>query len=190
MKYIIILMLLLSNQSFSSNVNTGDNITAKRFNESTLTVGSIQQSLLTEAQFQSLQGNCWVKMIGQDVTGSDYASLTGNTNLPDARDKFLRQSRLSSETNLDAPLLGQIQEDQFQGHFHSANGAGDNVFLYQRGTGGVYGALPGGSWGDRTSIPAGNAVTDGINGVPRVGSETRPKNLGINFFIKINYECN
>ena len=64
------------------NENTGD------------LIGDVKQSMLTQAQFCLLKGDDhtnadylsrkWVLMSGQDVTGSDYHTLTGNTHLPNA----------------------------------------------------------------------------------------------------------
>lgn len=49
---------------------------------STTQLGDIITSALTLAQFQTIRGNNWVRMEGQDVTGSDFAVLTGITTLP------------------------------------------------------------------------------------------------------------
>jgi len=160
-----------------ANVGSGDKITAKKFKESTLTVGTIQQSLLTETQFQSLQGNCWVKMIGQDVSGSDYATITGRNSLPDTRGRFARA------IGGQAPALGYTQEDAFQGHAHDwTNQAG--------GGNGSWGTSGSASGVDNASIGSMQVVSDGVSGTPRTSAETRPKNFGVNFFIKINHNCN
>lgn len=95
MKTIAIFLILMSLNTFSSVIE-GEKITAKKFNESSLSVGTIQQSLLTVSEFQSLQGNCWVLMDGRDVSNSDYGQIkkdsSSNQNLvvslPDSRGLF------------------------------------------------------------------------------------------------------
>jgi len=58
-----------------------------------LAVGSIQQSVLSESQFQDLMGTTnWVLADGQNVNGSQYASLTGNSSVPDFRGCFIRMA--------------------------------------------------------------------------------------------------
>lgn len=98
-----ILFLLLLSFSVQASVSTGDKISAKVFNESTFGVGSIHQSLLTEVQFQSQHGDCWVKMAGQSLAGSDYANITGNDTLPSSGGRFLRNYGGNSVP------LGQVQ---------------------------------------------------------------------------------
>lgn len=175
MKIIKIFLLVFSISTFA-NVNSGQKITAKNFNESTLSVGTIQQSLLTENQFQSLQGNCWVTMLGQDVTGTDYHSIIGKTSSPNASGKSLRN------VGGNATSLGNYQNDAFQGHRHGGKD------------------YPSGSGGDLltelnySNINTNNAVVkptpDCSNGTPRTANETKPTNISVNFFIKINHECN
>ena len=185
MKFIIFLSLLISFNVFSNRpVEQGDKITAKRFNNQTFTVGDIKHSLLTTAQFQGLMGDCWVVMGGQDVSGSDYATLTGKNALPDASGKFLRN------TGGNAPLLGESQLDAFQGHWHASRGSSfterDNGFspYLLDGTGSTF------SDPNSGKIRAVDPITDGVNGTPRTSNETRPVNVGVNLFVKINHQCN
>ncbi len=71
-----------------------------------LAVGSIQQSLLSEAQFQAVMGTTnWVLADGQGVSGSTYQTLTGNANVPDFRGCFVRMA------GGDASGVGLIQAD-------------------------------------------------------------------------------
>ena len=152
-------------------------------------VGDIQQSMLTEAQIQTEYGTGWVLMDGRDVTGSSYATITGNTTLPDARGQFLRgknNGRVDGQENPDGDsTLGLQQTDKAQGHTHAM------AFAYG-------GTIPAGSWGviqnssakssaaANTSIMDVDLFDDGVNDAPRTGKETAPKNITINIFIKIN----
>lgn len=57
---------------------------------SPMPVGSIVQSLLTEAQFQGENGVGWVLMTGQAIAGSKLCTKHSLCSLPDARGQFLR----------------------------------------------------------------------------------------------------
>ena len=59
------------------------------------TVGSIQQSMLTEPQWATALGaeaSKWAIADGRDVTGSKYATLTGNNTIPDLRGAYMRMA--------------------------------------------------------------------------------------------------
>jgi hypothetical protein len=66
-------------------------------------VGMIVQSMLTEAQFQAINGTNWVLAAGQSVTGSQYATITGNSSIPDLRGMFLRGKNNSRSDGNQAP---------------------------------------------------------------------------------------
>ena len=79
-----------------------DGVTLKDGNvesKSNYVVGSIQQSILTEAQFQAQIGTEWVAMKGQAVAGSTICVTYSICTLPDARNRFLRNSD-AADTNL------------------------------------------------------------------------------------------
>jgi hypothetical protein len=143
-------------------------------------VGDIQQSILTESQFQSLRGEDWVLMDGRNVEGSRYHTFTGEEDIPDARGTYLRSK--DNGRGLDPngdPNLGTYQEDQFQGHRHEIRertgfGSGPNsVGTVASSTGGFANTLT-------------RAATTLNDGAPRTGPETRPKSTIVNTFIKIN----
>ena len=60
------------------------NIDGTDVGSSLFAVGSVQQSMLTEVQFQTEMGNQWVLMDGRSVSGSRYETITGNSTVPDA----------------------------------------------------------------------------------------------------------
>ena len=63
----------------------------------TTTIGTIDQSFLTEAQHNAASGNTdWVLCDGRDVTGSEYHTLTGLTKVPDLRGAYLRMAGTNS----------------------------------------------------------------------------------------------
>jgi hypothetical protein len=82
--------------------------------------------------------------------------------------------------------LGSNQEDAFQGHWHAQYGENNSI-----GSGSVRSAM---GHNNNVLMTLQNAVrdatSDGVNGVPRTSSETRPKNLTVNMFIKYKSSCN
>ena len=150
-------------------------------------VGTIIHSMLTLTQFQSIYGTNWVLADGSDATNSMYALITGNTTVPDARGLFLRAAgthgtlKTANNTAFSA-TLGSSQNDQTQGHMHyytvyNGGFTGWGAQSYQNNT------SPIASTGGVTS-----PITDGTNGNPRTGNETRPANLAVSIFIKINMD--
>ena len=91
----------------------------------------------------------------------------GTINLINTERRFIR----AVET------AGQVQDDAFQGHWH----------VLVMGLNGQNGGLTddtgliGSSRNDRVR----GAVTDGTNGTPRVANETRPRNIGATYFMRI-----
>jgi hypothetical protein len=145
-------------------------------------LGEIRMSLLTESEFQSIYGTDWELMKGQSIEKSDLAvSFTHWKNLPDARGLFLRGYNNAIDPadkgNPDNTPLGITQKDAFFKHTHkiyrSHGDANPNCLRIQtplRGSAGGH--------------------TECADDILRVGpegeNETRPKNLSVNIFIKIN----
>jgi hypothetical protein len=144
-------------------------------------VGEVKQSILTEAQFQSLYGDTWVLMDGRDVTGSDLAVVTGNNTLPDARGVFLRgknNGRSDGNENPDGEsAIGTFQNDQNLAHNHLV----PSWYVFSGGS-------PTAAQTTDTGLSAGtkNISSAGSGGPGRDGSEARPKNITVNTFVKIN----
>ena len=138
---------------------------------------------------------------GQLVSRATYASLfaaigtawnTGGENsaafrLPDLRGAFLRGTGNSSVANMAngndfaGPAVGSFEADQMQGHIHktgidtrNSDGSGADRLR----TAGLEN-----SHGNDFSTYA-TIYTDGTNGTPRTGDETRPFNAGILYCIK------
>lgn len=112
------------------------------------------------------------------VIGNTYGGGTTSFQVPDLRGVFLRGLDNRPE-GLDPQYtrsLGSYQADAFQGHYHRFNegqrdgGADSNNAA--RITAGV----------DREKVF--EPITDGVNGEPRTSSETRPKNIAVNYIIK------
>jgi hypothetical protein len=148
-----------------------------------LSIGTILASMLTEPQFQALNGVGWILMDGRNVVGSAYNVLTGFATVPDARGTVLRGKNNGRADGFQNPsgelALGTFQNDQYQGHYHQND---------SNANGGAEGFAGGGDIGNGWNITtyATTSVTDGVNGAPRTGAETRVKCITINQFIKIN----
>jgi len=165
-------------------------------------VGSIQESLLSEAQFQEAYGDDWALMDGRDVTGSVYADITGNNTLPDARGQFLRCLDESGtidpdgagrslgdaqveKTKLPENPFGMTTGNESAGHTHS------RWFTYgfhwtgfnNPGYGNPGSSPTAGSW---TTAGNNSSHTHSANSWSGGDNETVPKNVCVNIFVKIN----
>jgi hypothetical protein len=139
-----------------------------------LPVGSIIHSMLTEAQFQGQAGVGWVLADGRSVAGSTYATVSGNSTIPDLRGVFIRGKNNSRSDGNQDPAgersIGAFQSDQNLSHSHTLN-----INEVSNGAGGQFGF-------QETSQVSSFAIGTSSSG----GSEARPRNVALNIFIKIN----
>lgn len=119
--------------------------------------------------------------------GTTYGVGDGSTtfNLPDGRGIFLRGAGSQTIGGITyTGTQGTSQGDALQGHYHAnSNLSGTGEIPYKRGSGGVYNdPFVGGTVYDRIG-PSGNIggtiSSDGTNGTPRTGAETRPANISV-----------
>lgn len=123
----------------------------------------------------------------QNADGSASGFTGTHFNLPDYRGRFLRGVddlagndpekllRTASKTGGNtANTVGSVQGDAMQGHWHAMTPAGSNL-----GSG-----SNAGSGGSGSNNAVKGAVTDGVNGTPRLSSESRPKNANVNYIIR------
>lgn len=90
--------------------------------------------------------------------------------IPDGRGGFVRG--LDDGRGVDISRgIGTEQEDAMQGHRHASL---TGNFVDQNGVGGN---IQTGPTGGSISSTTGDAVTDGVNGIPRTATETRPRNV-------------
>jgi hypothetical protein len=111
----------------------------------------------------------WVECNGDTLNDSD-SPLNGQT-IPDlnGEERFLRGSSTS----------GVSQADAFQGHWHqiyfeihSENGSSIRTDSFASGS-------------SSSSTAVRQAITDGVNGTPRVASETRPINMSVVWIMRV-----
>ncbi len=118
------------------------------------------------------------------IIGTTFGIGDGATtfNVPDMRGIFPRGAGVNgtlSDANgaAFAGILGTYQNDKSQGHKHQLrtydNGL-NSTLLEGTNTG----------TGPIDFVPLQFTVTDGVNGTPRVGTETNPANLGLTYIIK------
>ncbi|MEL0046835.1 MAG: hypothetical protein VW995_18890 [Deltaproteobacteria bacterium] len=171
-----------SNQ-LSDNLSTLQQITPP--------VGSIVPSMLNENQFKAQIGDPstfssssskWTLADGRAISGSTYSTVTSQPNAPDLRGMFLRGLNAGrSDGNQDpeggSRTIGNYQADQVRSHNHN-NGSFDRLMIAN----GLYttnGAV------DNTGPPEVNLFTSAtINAFG--GTETRPRNIAVNYYIRIN----
>jgi len=147
-------------------------------------VGTIVSSMLTPEQFTwatgdntepDLKKRKWVLADGRDVTNSDYARITGKNNIPDLRGMFIRGKnnvRNDGKENPGGELdLGVYQSDELKKHSHSTV-----QMIHNDNIDGIDSAVT-------HSYEHHNETREtGIIGE----AETRPRNVTVNFYIKIN----
>lgn len=134
----------------------------------------------------------WLKANGAAISRTTYAALfaeigitfgagDGSTTfaLPDLRGEFLRG--WDDGRGIDAGrALGSGQLDQLQGHLHDLS----NQVRTNGGGGTGSGNLRTNSDGSASITAGAPYAAEGANGTPRVGAETRPRNLALLACIK------
>lgn len=132
----------------------------------------------------------WIKANGAAISRATYAALfltigttygagDGSTtfNIPDLRGEFLRS--WDDSRGIDsARAIGSLQLDAMQGHRHGYQAAGGGG-----SSGGDYLKNVSGTTTQGTDA-LGYPITDGTNGTPRTGAETRPRNIALLACIK------
>lgn len=138
-------------------------------------LGEVRPSLLGTADFISQAGSGWVLSNGQDVSGTPYSALTGKNTVPDMRGQFIRGKNNGRSDGYEDPegerVLGEYQDDIFETHVHDYSDVGVSQ------TGLTSGAT---DFSNPTETVK-QTASDSDGG----GSETRPKNIAVNFFIYV-----
>ena len=115
------------------------------------------------------------------VIGTTFGADNGSTfKVPNMKGVSLTGvgSQIINDRSKTGPNLGEVREDQFQGHRHGFNpGATDTGR-----TGKADGGTGTSSYHDNTMVE--DPITDGSNGTPRTGAYTHGPEIGVNFIIK------
>jgi hypothetical protein len=175
------------NNPVSENVLTQMGASINALVNVIIPVGTIVETMLTEAQFQAEVGNTnWILADGRNVAGSRYTTVTGNSNIPDLRGVFLRSKnngRSDGNQNPDGDLaLGTFQADMYASHNHPDPGHFHNLGAgYLANT--SYGSNNN-TYMDQTTVRS--TFTAFTNIQPAGGNETRSKNVTVNCMIRVN----
>jgi len=148
-------------------------------------VADIKHSFLTEAQFQSLRGTTWVLCDGRSVVGSDYETLTGNSNIPDVRGRFMRMkdNGRSLDPQGDSALETE-RADIFKSHRHRGGRTGTNAaadVIHKASCWGIAADSTIVSFEYKDLDSASNPIIENTG-----DSETAPKHIVCNYFVKIS----
>lgn len=145
------------------------------------------QSRITYVDLFNVIGEAWGEGDG-----------TNTFNLPDLRGRFMRGvddgagndpdagTRTASNTGGNTgDSVGSVQSDSFQGHRHKLDTGTANAGLATVATAANRSSpTPGNTSDFFPATIAGTIIADAVNGTPRVSSETRPKNVYVNYIIK------
>jgi hypothetical protein len=154
-----------------------------------LPVGSVVGSLLTPAEFAQQVGDPgnfdvtksrWTLADGKSVSGTGWAKLRENAPVPNLCGVFLRGKNNASRSATEVPELnlGQYDADLVGPHEHD--------IMVQRNGGPTGGGI---LWfGSNHGAVVLDPLVEGVHydGNARTPYETRPKNVTVNFFVKIN----
>lgn len=151
-------------------------------------VGTVRSSTLSLVQFQTEVDGVWMLMNGQSCVGTAYASLTGNATVPDVLTdgEFLRQAKVGR--NVGTKEGDAIRNITATTTFCSdSNGSGGVGPVNPSGAfsgSGTPGAMISDSSGSRAGY---NSLNFNASLQVPTSDENRPKNLAVNFFIKVGY---
>jgi hypothetical protein len=172
-------------------------------------VGDLKQSVLTEPQFKTMLGADaanWCLADGRDITGSAFATITGQNTIPDLRGGFLRMAGVNNaRTAWNGGALGSFNEYKtarprntaFTGSTNSAGSHTHTIWgrrMNQYGGAG-YASVPqtfhegisanGVTITDGRYMNADGAHTHTVT-IDGGDDESSPRSYSINIFIKIN----
>jgi len=189
---------LIQASSINSNFSTiyshsnqlSDNIS--NLQQITPPVGSIVPSMLNENQFKAQVGDPstfssssskWTLADGRAIPGSAYSTVTSQPNAPDLRGMFLRGLNVGRSDGKQDPeggsrSIGHYQADMVITHNHK-NGSYDRLMKADG-----YSTMGGGVDNTFNGLEV-NLYNSAII-QPYGGTETRPKNIAVNYYIRIN----
>jgi hypothetical protein len=175
-------------------------------------IGDVKYSILDPTQFADVNGSCWVPMDGRSIAGSELETITSMATIPDVGGLFLRSQEFSGGADQDpnrtfSSPIATLQEDDFKSHDHdgsaltatgSTSTGGAHTHTYSNGT--QQGSETDSGTDEKYQRPnnttgltssSGNhshtvTITVAGNVSLNGGDETRPKNLNLWTYIRIN----
>lgn len=149
-------------------------------------VGTIVASILTPEEFAKAVGDPsnlglaqsnWTLANGKDVAGTDYVEVAGKSSVPDLQGVFLRGQNNGRFPNVEQIALGEYRQDVVGFHTHNQAVFNPNSPNQKNDAGIVYDTT------HRTTVTPDLLVKPDGTGL---GPETVPKNVTVNYFIRIN----
>lgn len=170
----------------TSNLISGEPIDLITLSKSSAGIGEVRQSFLPPAQFNSENLGEWVLADGRDVSNSTYSELTGVSTVPDLRGVFLRgknNGRADGNQNPDGEKnLGEFTGDAIR----NITGQAGTAANIQGTSSGALKSVAGGQRHDGTTN-FGTIIQLNASWQVPTAADNRPKNVTINFYIKIGY---
>jgi hypothetical protein len=165
-------------------------------------VGDVKYSILNPTLFAQVNGDCWVPLNGGDMTDSKLSNITGNSNVPDVSGLFIRTQEFSTGANRDpdrtsTSSIATFQDQSYQSHNHSVNDPGHShpindkvrqLHLSQFAFGTILGPHPF-LFNPNQFLSESRTISNSTTGVTVNnfgGGETRPKNINMWMYIRIN----
>lgn len=155
-------------------------------------VGDVKFSILDPTQFATVNGDCWVPMNGAPLASGTALRniLTSMTNLPDASGVFFRAQEFGGanndpERNSSSPIA-TIQPEAFKAHNHGVNDPGHAHTYALRNAGQSDNADDRDVALSSSTTTNTSTSTTGITIQNAGGSETRPVNMNLWVYIRIN----
>lgn len=152
-------------------------------------IGEIVTSILDVEEFERQYGPDWALMDGRELRNKPLIAFlstslknpeTGKTHLPDARGKFLRMNNNNASGEDydpdDQRSLGSEQSDELKSHSHTQHERRPGSNCCKEGA----------RWGDIFVNPSNDRIPAPIPTEETGGAETRPKNISINYFIRVS----
>jgi hypothetical protein len=148
-----------------AKIQTGQVVDLQVMSQVEAKVGDYKWSHLEVTPFGDEHLGQWMLCDGQSASGTAFATLTGETNVPNALadGTFIRQAK-SGRTK------GSYEADENKSHNHT------HVKYGQTTSTGSYG-IP----------PQGSSSTPQYGTTSTVGDEARPKNIALNLYVKVGY---
>jgi hypothetical protein len=173
-------------------------------------VGDVKYSILPPDQFKDANGDCWVPLDGRTLASTDALYQQGITMLPNAGGLFLRaqdfaiisgseywkpKNNSDNDPNRTASTaIGSVQNSAFKSHVHTvADDGAHNHSVNRRSNGGIQNgdndlintdkSIIGTSY---SSYAGGHNHTINANSDGGSTSETRPANLNLWVYVRIN----